>query len=189
MPGLVCAGFLPAGLPTSCLTTAPRFDTLKPVDIARKPLTEVNGVWTALAEIHTYIHQFNGSFSRTTWVSRYRKGKTNLDVTEARDSEWQWHQLGHMQVCTLLQTDNHASTQPLSFFYWPDALPAAQPTVSKHWRHIQQKCVQWYSSNSNWNSCYELISKTETQNILLIDKWLAKNLLKLEKKWFRKLEL
>jgi len=27
-------------------------------------------------------------------VSRYQKGKTNLDFTEARDSEWQWHQLG-----------------------------------------------------------------------------------------------
>jgi len=40
-----------------------------------------------------------------------------------------------MQVCTSLQTDNHASTPPLSF-YRPDALPAAQPTVSKHWRWI-----------------------------------------------------
>jgi len=49
-------------------------------------------------------------------VSRYQKGKTNLDFTEARDSEWQWHQLGHMQVCTPLQTDNNASTPPLSFF-------------------------------------------------------------------------
>jgi len=48
-------------------------------------------------------------------VSRYQKGKTNLDFTEARDCEWQWHQLGHMQVCTSLQTDNHASTPPLSF--------------------------------------------------------------------------
>jgi len=48
-------------------------------------------------------------------VSRNQKGKTNLDLNEARDSEWQWHQLGHMQVCTLLQTDNHASTLPLSF--------------------------------------------------------------------------
>ena len=35
-----------------------------------------------------------------------------------------------MQVCTSLQTDNHASTPPLSF-YRPDALPAAQPTASK----------------------------------------------------------
>jgi len=43
-------------------------------------------------------------------VSRYQKGKTNLDFTEARDSEWQWHQPGQMQVCTSLQTDNHAST-------------------------------------------------------------------------------
>jgi len=48
-------------------------------------------------------------------VSRYQKGKTNLDFTEARDSEWQWHQMGHMQTCTLLQTDNHASTPLLSF--------------------------------------------------------------------------
>jgi len=24
-------------------------------------------------------------------VSRYQKGKTNLDFTEAGDSEWQWH--------------------------------------------------------------------------------------------------
>jgi len=43
-------------------------------------------------------------------VIRYQKVKTNLDFTEARDSEWQWHQLGHMQVCTSLHTDNHAST-------------------------------------------------------------------------------
>jgi len=48
-------------------------------------------------------------------LSQYQKGKTDLDFTEARDSEWQWHQLGQMQVCTSLQTDNHASTTPLSF--------------------------------------------------------------------------
>jgi len=46
-------------------------------------------------------------------VSRYQKGKTNLDFTEARDSEWQRHQLGHMQVCNSLQTDNHATTLSL----------------------------------------------------------------------------
>jgi len=64
--------------------------------------------------LHT--HPFNGPFSGTCQVSQYQKVKTNLDFTEARDSEWQWHQLGHMQVCTLLQTDTHASTPPLSFF-------------------------------------------------------------------------
>jgi len=53
-------------------------------------------------------------------VSWYQKGKTNVDFTEAGDSERQWHQLGHMQVYTSLQTDNHTSTL--------DALPAAPPT-------------------------------------------------------------
>jgi len=84
--------------------------------------------------IHTYTHTFNGPFSGTTRVGRYQKGKTNLDFTGARDSEWQWHQLGHVQVCTSLQTDNHASTPPVSF-YRPGALHAAQPTASKQWRH------------------------------------------------------
>ena len=36
---------------------------------------------------HTRTHPFNGPLSRTTRVSRYQKGITNLDFTEARDSE------------------------------------------------------------------------------------------------------
>ena len=43
---------------------------------------------------HTHTHPFNGPLSGTTRVSRYQKGKTDLDFTEARDIEWQWHQLG-----------------------------------------------------------------------------------------------
>jgi len=54
--------------------------------------------------------------SGTTRVSWYQKGKTNLDFTEARDSEWQWHQLG-------------LNFSVASGFYRPDALPAAQPTL------------------------------------------------------------
>jgi len=54
--------------------------------------------------------------------------KTNLDFTGTRDSEWQWHQLGHVQVCTLLQTDNLASTPPLSFL--PAGCPSCHPTNS-----------------------------------------------------------
>jgi len=61
-------------------------------------------------------------------VSQYQKGKTNLDFTEARDSEWQWHQLGHMQVCTLLQTDKNARTPPLSFLQ--AGCPSCHPTNS-----------------------------------------------------------
>jgi len=61
-------------------------------------------------------------------LGQYQKGKINLDLTEARDSEWQWHQLGHMQVCTSLQTDNHVSTSPLSFLQ--ARFPSCCPTNS-----------------------------------------------------------
>jgi len=63
----------------------------------------------------TNTHLFNGPLSGTSRVSQYEKGKTNLDFTEARGSEWQWHHLGRMQVCTSFETDNHASTPPVSF--------------------------------------------------------------------------
>ena len=76
----------------------------------------------------TTTQPFNGLFSRTTWVSRYQKGKTNLDFTGARDSELQWHQLGHMQACTSPQTDNHASTPPLCFLQ--AGCPSCRPTNS-----------------------------------------------------------
>jgi len=68
------------------------------------------------------IYPFNGPFSGTTQVSWYQKGKTNLDFTEARDSEWQW------QVWTSSQTDNHASTPPLSFLQ--AGCPSCRPTNS-----------------------------------------------------------
>jgi len=75
-----------------------------------------------------HTHPFNGPFSGTTRVSQYQKGKTNLHFTEARDSEWQWHQLGHMQVCISIQTDSHASTPPLSFLQ--ARCPSCRPTNS-----------------------------------------------------------
>jgi len=78
--------------------------------------------------IHHAHTRLTAGFSGTTQVSRYQKGKTNLDLTEARDSEWQWHQLGHMQVCTLLQTDNHTSTPSLSFLQ--AGCPSCRPTNS-----------------------------------------------------------
>jgi len=88
----------------------------------------------------THTHTFNDPFSGTTRVSWYKKGKTNLDFTEARDSEWQW-QLDHMQVCTSLQTDNHASNPPLSFLQ--AGCPSCHPTNSvkalKAWKYFTWK--------------------------------------------------
>ena len=100
----------------------------------------VGGILLSFYNDIQHTHPFNGRFSATPG-ERYQKGKTNLDFTEARDSEWQWYQLGHMQVCTSLQTDNHTGTPPL-FFYRPDALPATQPTTSKHWRQTYKYLMQ-----------------------------------------------
>jgi len=75
-----------------------------------------DAVSTTVPNAGTVFTPSNGPLSGTTRVSQYQKGKTNLDFTEARDSEWQWNPLGHMQVCTSLQTDSHASNPPLSFF-------------------------------------------------------------------------
>jgi len=61
------------------------------------------------------------------------------DFTEARDSDWQWHQLGHMQtICTSLQRDNHASTYH-SVFYRPDAL-AESDDLTVFFKMANQQC-------------------------------------------------
>ena len=73
--------------------------------------------------VHTHTHPFNNPLSGTTWVSRYQKGKTNLDFTEARDSEWQSPPRSR-QITT--------PAPHRSVFYRLDALPDAQPTASKH---------------------------------------------------------
>jgi len=82
----------------------------------------------------THTHPFNGPFS-------------DLDFTEARDSEWQWHQLGHMQVCISLQTDNHASTPQ-----------RRQSTEGNMWTLVWQ---QWCRDicSMNMNVIIELISR------------------------------
>jgi len=70
--------------------------------------------------------------SGTTRVSWHQKSKTNLDLLEQEIMSGSGrYQLDHMQMCTLTQTytRHHPTTQ---FFYKPDALPAAQPTASKH---------------------------------------------------------
>jgi len=51
-----------------------------------------------------YKQTTNKQNTRLTALSRYQKGKTNVDFTEAKNSKWHWHQLGRMQVCTSLQT-------------------------------------------------------------------------------------
>ena len=62
--------------------------------------------------------------------------EASLDFTEARDSEWQWHQWA---ICKSAPCSRQiAMPAPHhSVYYRPDALPATQPTVSKHCRNCE----------------------------------------------------
>ena len=86
----------------------------------------------------------------TTWVS-YQKGKTSLDLNEARDGGV----LGcsgisctiMQTICTSLQADNHTNTSSLNF-YRPDT----QPTVSKYRRHnyFEERLLIAYKCRVAW---------------------------------------
>jgi len=96
--------------------------------IARRCASVVHAVTLRLS-VTTHTHpRLTALFSGAAQVGWYQKGQTNQDLTEARDSEWQWRQLGHMQVCTSLQTDDHASTSALSFLQ--AGCPSCCPTNS-----------------------------------------------------------
>jgi len=78
----------------------------------------------------THTHTHTRLMALFPWLPRWagtRKVKP-IWILQKQESEWQWHQLGHMQVCTLLQTDNHAST-PLLFFLQA-GYPSCRPTNS-----------------------------------------------------------
>ena len=68
----------------------------------------------------------------------------------------QWASSDHMQIiCILLQTDNHASTSPLSFFYGLDALPASQQHQSTEGSNRLCNIVEIDNTNE-WHSINEI---------------------------------
>ena len=97
-------------------------------------------VFVCSSILHTHTHPFNGPMSGTTRVSRYQEGKTNLDFTEARDSEWQWRQLGTCKSAPrcrqiTMPTPHHSSSLQAG-------CPSCRPTNSvKALKAQAQVCV------------------------------------------------
>jgi len=78
--------------------------------------------------ITTTMHLSNGLFSGTTWVIWYKKGKTSLDLNEARDDEV----LGCSGISRTICEQSSARSRQIttttlhhSIFYRRDALPDA----------------------------------------------------------------
>ena len=118
---------------------------------------------TSLRTTHT--HPFNGPLSGTTRVSRYQKGKNQSGFYWSK-RQWVAVASARPYASLHLAPDRyHASTPPL-IFYRPDALPATQPTVSKHWRH---KCSWKYTC-----SIKQLLSSPLPLNLQTI--WIAQKL-------------
>ena len=96
---------------------------------------------------HTHTHPFNGPFSGTTWVGRYQRGKKPIWILLKQETV---SGSGiHWAICKSAPHSRQTTT-PVphdSVFYRPDALPAAQPTASKHWR---QKIDTTLKLEKNW---------------------------------------
>jgi len=101
------------------------------VVVARLAAATLSGRGARL-HIHYNIHLMD-FFSMTTWVSQHHKGKPFWIILEQKKMRWVASPgpYANQIICTSLQTDNHASTSPLSF-YRSYALPGAKPTASKH---------------------------------------------------------
>ena len=79
-------------------------------------------------------HPFNGGngpLSGTTRVSRYQKGKINLDLLQQEIVSGSGISWAMCKSAPRPDRPNHANTQPLSFLQAADALLAAQSTASK----------------------------------------------------------
>jgi len=81
-----------------------------------------------------HTHPFNGPLSRATKVSRNHKGKPiwillEQEIVSGSGISWVVCKSAPRSRQITMPAPHH------SVFYRPDALPAAQPTVSKHWRH------------------------------------------------------
>jgi len=119
----------------------------------------VTTLWHYTTHTHTRTQPFNGPLSGTARVSRYQKGKPNLDFTEAKDNGISW------AICKSAPRPRQITTPAPdhSVFCRLDALPAAQPSASKHWRHsagISPYC-------SSWRSIYSIVRSYKHQHIYI----------------------
>ena len=104
--------------------------------------------YTALIKTHTHARThartFNGPFSGTSRVSRYQKGKPiwillKQGTVSGYGISWAICKSAPHSTQITIPAPHH------SVFYRPDALPASQPTVSKHWR--PSSCNQYWLAN------------------------------------------
>ena len=97
-----------------------------------------------MCNAYTHTQPFNGPLSGSTQVSRYQKGKTNLDLLKQETvsgSGISW------AICNSLQTDNYASTPSHSFLQ--AGCPYCRPTNSVV-KMLRRPFIFWLYSCKIW---------------------------------------
>ena len=92
---------------------------------------------------HTRTHPFNGPLSRTTWVSRYQKGKPIWILLKQETMSGKGI---HWAICKSAPRSRQITTPAShhSVFYRPDALPAAnQQRQSTKGKSTEGNCCIW----------------------------------------------
>ena len=145
--GYECTKLKKSLLDAACiLSVARQFvdeQILKESNICSLPEYGFNNVWASCPSCHISIYIrlnllflsiLNGLLSGTSWVSEYQN-ISSLDFIDAGWWRWWVVTTGAIRRAKL-QPNCHYRQTRIQFFYRPDALPVAQPTVSEHWREM-----------------------------------------------------
>jgi len=103
-----------------------------------------------LCLVHNLLQRFRAptSLPTSTWVSRYRHVKPFWDLLQRETTEvavvTTTRPLKHTHLHLTAEKSNHHHQHTSNqMFYRQDALPAAQPTASKHWRRCKHLKACW----------------------------------------------
>jgi len=119
-------------------------DFISPKLWPQQPRAEFRWLQYKIYGSHRHTHTHTHTHTRLTahcpglpGSAGTREVKPIWILQKQRDCEWQWHQLGYVQVCTSLQADNHANIPQLRFLQ--AGCPSCRPTNSikalKAWSH------------------------------------------------------
>jgi len=102
--------------------------------LLQKTTFTVPQLWTNFSIVlKQFRHTFNGPLSGTTQVSRYQKGKTNLDFTEARGSGISW------AICKSAPRSRQITT-PVPHHSVSTGWTPFLPPNQQHQKHLISQC-------------------------------------------------
>jgi len=117
---------------------------------------------------HTHTHPFNGPFSGTTRVSRYQKGKTSLDFTEARESEWQ------LAICKSASRSRQITMPVPHHSFFTGRMPFLPPNQQRQSTEGKHNNKSTHSPITNQKKCTATQNKLKPGSVAFYNIWPGK---------------